>query len=79
MRSMLILDKRKAVEHIVSLAAHLQADPAGAEPPDAFMTRGRQRVAVYRRYAAAPVVEPSRSRRRMAPRPVVAANATGAG
>jgi hypothetical protein len=62
---MLILDKRKAVEHIVALAAHLQAVPVEAEPPEVSMTRGRQRLAVYRRYAAAPVVEQTRSRRRM--------------
>jgi hypothetical protein len=76
---MLILDKRKAVEHIVSLAAHLHADSAEAEPPNDGVTRGRQRVAVYRRYAAAPAVDPARSRRRRTPRPVVLVNATRAG
>ena len=76
---MLILDKRKAVEHIVSLAAHLHADSAETEPPTDVVTRGRQRVAVYRRYAAAPVVEPPESRRRRPQRPVVVANGTRAG
>ncbi len=71
---MLILDKRKAVEHIVSLAAHIQSASGEAEPPDAFMTRGRQRVAVYRRYAAAPASQPARRRRRIAQRGVATGN-----
>ena len=60
---MLILDKRKAVEHMVALAALLQTAPAEAEPP-VVAARGRLRVAVYRQYAAAPGAGRGRGRRR---------------
>jgi hypothetical protein len=66
---MLILDKRKAVDHIVALAAQL-ADTAAVEAPvrDRPVRRFEQKVATFERRSAPRDVVPAKPRRRPARR-----------
>ncbi len=51
---MLILDKRKAVEHMVALTAQ-HPDPAADESPGALHGRRRQNIATFERRTKATV------------------------
>ena len=63
---MLILDKQKAVEHMVALAARGPAlNPEAA--PAASRGRAYTKVATYERHVAAAGAEPLPQRRRPAP------------
>ena len=60
---MLILDKRKAVDHIVALAVHLADAPKSTsmeEPPE---QRSRVRVATFERHALSTNAAPAQRRR----------------
>ena len=66
---MLILDKRKAVDHIVALAAHLGDGAAGeAAADEGRAVRFQQKVATFERRSSLPATVPAKPRRRPARR-----------